>query len=132
MFYVIDPIFATGLVNAGRGVIIVAIVFNFLALALGYAVPAIICFPESERRAIAYEVGAQNVSLPLATLYLTFGTGIATIDFLPFLGVYVISSFFINYGSVFLVRWLAPIPPEVLERRKEAEQAQEQVKGEES
>ena len=126
VFYTIDPIFSTGLLNAGRGVFIVAILFNILALSTGYVVPTICRFPESERRAIAYEVGAQNNAVPLATLFVTFGTGIATIDFLPFLGVYLISSVFLNYGSAFLVRLCAPIPEEVLERLKKEEEETQQ------
>lgn len=107
---IVDPVFRAGYRNAGNEIFIIAFLFNIGALSIGYSVPFILRFPESERRAIAFEVGAQNSSLPLAIVYVSFGLGINTVDFLPFLGVYLGLSFIVNYSLVAVMRYCLPKP----------------------
>ena len=76
-------------------------------------------FPESERRAIAYEVGVQNTALPLTIVYVSFGTGIDAIDYIPFLGIHTIVGFIVNYGTCAILRYCLPIPEEIKAQRAE-------------
>jgi len=106
---VADPIFRLGVKALGGKIWLVAFLFNSSALAFGYFLAFVACLADPERRAVAFEVGVQNLSIPLAVVNLSFGTGVEAAEFTPFLGVYVIMGLCVNYPCMMMFRYVFPI-----------------------
>uniref|UniRef100_A0A7S3LPV0 Bile acid:sodium symporter n=1 Tax=Aplanochytrium stocchinoi TaxID=215587 RepID=A0A7S3LPV0_9STRA len=106
---ILDPVFRLGIQTLGREVVVMAVVFNAAALAMGYAVAYVFCLRRNERRTVSFEVAVQNLSIPLAVVNLSFGSGGQAALFTPFLGVYIVTGGILNYSCMLVWRYIFPI-----------------------
>jgi BASS family bile acid:Na+ symporter len=108
--FLADPIFRLGVQSMGPSLWICGICLNVAGLVLGYFTSKAAGLPRRCHRTIAFEVGAQNITIPLAVLTVTFGSGPVSTLFTPFAGVYTITSLIPNWGTVLMFRYLFPLP----------------------
>ena len=111
VLYLSDPVTGAYVLHGTKEVYAVAVVMNFAGLALGYAVATLVRLPAVYRRTISFEVGAQNVTIPLAIVALSFETGsLAQSQYVSFLFVYAVAQFVVNFSVALAWRYLAPVP----------------------
>lgn len=102
-------------------VFLLAFVLNGLGLLKGYAVGYLCGFSEEYRRTLMFEVGAQNLSLPLGVIATTFPTEEQPV-YVTMLAAYSITQSSLSLPLGFALRLLRPLP-EVIERRARALEA---------
>lgn len=107
--YFADPLFRYGLEDLGWELWICTFILNAGGMALGYFASVLCRLPHRFHRTIAFEVASQNLSIPLAIVNLSFGSGPVASLFLPFLGAYAIGSLPVNYGMMGFFRYCKPI-----------------------
>jgi len=107
-----DPLLRKGIRSLGWEVWVCSIFLNICALTMGYACATILKLPERFRRSIAFEVGSQNITIPLAIITVSFDGGPVQSFFVPFIATYLIASIPANYGLMLFWRYCIPLAEE--------------------
>lgn len=119
VIYLMDPVTGGYIKHGTAAVYTVVVVMNFAGIALGYTLALLVGLPEVYRRTIAFEVGAQNVTVPMAIVALSFAAGSLTqSQFISFLMVYAVIQALVNWTIAIGMRYLLPVPdqPEEIAR----------------